>query len=127
MSKTITNGIRIEVKSSFLPERSNPPKPLFIFAYHITIKNEGDQPAELKDRYWHITDANGNIEEIRGPGVVGNHPRLQENETFEYTSFCPLPTAFGVMKGSFRMMRDNGESFEAKIEPFKLSVPFSVN
>lgn len=127
MPSTVTNGIRIDVKSSFLPERSNPPKPLYVFAYHITIVNDSEQPAELKDRYWHITDANGNIEEIRGPGVVGNQPRLKKNESFEYTSFCPLPTAFGVMKGSFRMVRDTGESFEAKIEPFKLSVPFSVN
>lgn len=127
MAGTVTNGIRIEVKSSFLPERSHPPKPLFVFAYHIIITNEGALPAELKDRYWHITDGNGNIEEIRGPGVVGNQPRLQKNEVFEYTSFCPIPTAFGVMKGYFRMVRDNGESFQAIIEPFKLSVPFSVN
>lgn len=127
MPSTVTNGIRIDVKSSFLPERSNPPKPLYVFAYHIAIVNDSEQPVELKDRYWHITDANGNIEEIRGPGVVGNQPRLKKNESFEYTSFCPLPTAFGVMKGSFRMVRDTGESFEAKIEPFKLSVPFSVN
>ncbi|MBT3216749.1 MAG: Co2+/Mg2+ efflux protein ApaG [Candidatus Marinimicrobia bacterium] len=127
MATTITNGIRIEVKSSFLPERSNPPKPLFVFAYHITITNDGNHPVKLKDRYWHITDANGNIEEIRGPGVVGNQPRLQNNDIFEYTSYCPLPTAFGVMKGAFRMIRDSGESFLAKIDPFKLSVPFSVN
>ncbi|MDP6533312.1 MAG: Co2+/Mg2+ efflux protein ApaG [Candidatus Marinimicrobia bacterium] len=127
MPGTLTNGIRIEVKSSFLPERSNPPKPLYVFAYHITISNEGDQSAELRDRYWHITDANGNIEEIRGPGVVGNRPKLHKNESFEYTSFCPLPTAFGVIRGSFRMLRENGESFEAIIDPFKLSVPFSVN
>lgn len=127
MSKTVTNGIRIEVKASYLPERSEPPRPLYFFAYHITITNEGDVAAQLKDRYWHITDSNGDVEEIRGPGVVGHQPHLKKGESFEYTSFCPLQTEFGVMKGKFRMVRDNGESFDARIEPFKLAVPFSVN
>lgn len=127
MAEAVTHGIRIEVKASYLPERSNPPRPLYFFAYHITITNEGDSAAQLKDRFWHITDANGDVEEIRGPGVVGHQPHLNTGESFEYTSFCPLPTEFGVMRGAFRMVRDNGECFDARIDPFKLAVPFSVN
>ena len=74
-----------------------------------------------------ITDAEGNVEEVRGPGVVGYQPRLEPGESFNYTSFCPLMTEFGVMHGMFNMIRDGGEKFDALIKPFKLAVPFSVN
>lgn len=127
MSNTISKGIRIRVEPEYLPQRSDPTKPIYYFAYHITISNESEKTTQLISRYWHITDSNGNVEEIRGPGVVGKQPRLKSGESFEYTSFCPLPTEFGVMYGTFRMVRDNGNSFNAKIKPFKLAVPFSVN
>ena len=127
MSDTKTRGIRIVINSEYLPERSNPTKKRFFYAYHITIHNEGSQPAKPLGRYWHITDAEGNVEEVRGPGVVGYQPRLEPGESFDYTSFCPLMTEFGVMHGMFNMVRDDGEKFDALIKPFKLAVPFSVN
>ena len=127
MSKAKNNGIKINVLSEYIPERSNPLKKRYFFAYHITIQNTSNSPAKLISRYWHITDAEGNIEEIRGPGVVGYQPRLTKDESFEYTSFCPLTTEFGVMHGVFYMIRDSGEEFKAIIKPFKLAVPFSIN
>ncbi len=127
MSNTISKGIRIRVEPEYLPQRSDPTKPIYYFAYHISITNESEKIIQLISRYWHITDSNGNVEEIRGPGVVGKQPKLKKGELFKYTSFCPLPTEFGVMYGAFRMARDNGESFNARIKPFKLAVPFSVN
>lgn len=127
MSNTKTKGIRINVEPEYLPRRSDPTKPIYFFAYHITITNESDNNIQLVSRYWHITDSNGNIEEIRGPGVVGKQPNLEAGESFRYTSFCPLPTEFGVMYGTFQMVRSDGISFDARIKPFKLAIPFSVN
>ena len=127
MIVTITNEVRIAVKSNYIPERSDPSKPIYFFAYHINIQNNGSETIQLKNRYWHITDGEGNIEEIRGPGVVGNKPFLKNGESFEYTSFCPLPTEFGVMHGYFEMFCENGKKFNAKISPFRLTVPFSIN
>lgn len=127
MSNTKTKGIRINVEPEYLPRRSDPTKPIYFFAYHIIITNESDDNIQLVSRYWHITDSNGNIEEIRGPGVVGKQPNLEAGESFKYTSFCPLPTEFGVMYGTFQMVRSDGISFDARIKPFKLAIPFSVN
>tara|TARA_Y100000588_G_scaffold386898_1_gene483468 strand:- start:1552 stop:1935 length:384 start_codon:yes stop_codon:yes gene_type:complete len=127
MSKNKNNGIKISVLSEYISERSNPLKKRFFFAYHITIHNESNAPAKLLSRYWNITDADGNVEEVRGPGVVGYQPRLEQGQSFEYTSFCPLTTEFGVMHGIFHMIRDNGKKFDAIIKPFKLAVPFSIN
>ena len=127
MPKNQHDGITINTHSEYISERSNPLKKRFFFAYHIAIKNKGNSPSKLLSRYWHITDAEGNIEEVRGPGVVGHQPRLKQGESFEYTSFCPLKTEFGVMHGKFHMVRDNGQKFDAIIKPFKLAVPFSVN
>jgi len=127
MSKNQNNGIKINVLSEYISERSNPLKKRFFFAYHITIHNESNAPAKLLSRYWNITDADGNVEEVRGPGVVGYQPRLEQGQSFEYTSFCPLTTEFGVMHGIFYMIRDNGKKFDAIIKPFKLAVPFSIN
>lgn len=127
MSQTTTNGIKINVEPEYLPRRSDPTKPVFCFAYHITITNESNEKMQLVSRYWNITDSNGNTEEIRGPGVVGKTPSLGLGESFKYTSFCPLPTEFGVMHGSFKMISKNGNSFNAKIKPFKLAIPFSIN
>ncbi len=127
MSDTTTKGIRINVEPEYLPNRSDPTKPIYCFAYHITITNETSEKTQLISRYWHITDSNGNIEEIRGPGVAGKQPTLSQGESFKYTSLCPIPTEFGVMHGSFKMVTKEGDSFEAKIKPFKLAIPFSVN
>ncbi|MBL7012818.1 MAG: Co2+/Mg2+ efflux protein ApaG [Candidatus Marinimicrobia bacterium] len=120
-------NIKINVKSKYHPERSNPHRNEYFFSYHITIINIGEKTTQLISRYWHITDGKGRIEEVRGPGVVGEQPRLKKGEQFGYTSFCPLPTPFGVMKGAFTMVDDKGSSFDVPISPFQLATPEILN
>jgi|TARA_B100001758_G_scaffold30268_1_gene21638 Uncharacterized protein affecting Mg2+/Co2+ transport len=127
MIKTSTRFTKIEVSPNYVPSRSDLSKPIFFFSYHIKITNISNDTIQLHSRYWNITDGNGNVEEIRGPGVVGRQPHIKSGETFEYTSYCPLPTNFGVMHGYFEMINDNGTIFNAKISPFRLTTPFSVN
>lgn len=127
MSVTTTNGIRVEVVSAYLPERSSPRQRQYLFAYHVTIANVGEETAQLQSRRWVITDGNGEVQTVEGPGVVGEQPVLEPGTTFDYTSFCPLTTAFGTMHGHYVMIRPGGESFEAQIAPFMLAVPNAVN
>ena len=127
MIKTNSQSISIAVSPNYLPSRSDLSKPIFFFSYSILIKNNSGETVQLRSRYWNITDGNGNVEEIRGPGVVGKQPIIKNGEIFEYTSYCPLPTDFGVMHGYFEMITDNGKKFKAKIAPFRLSIPHSVN
>ena len=127
MIKTSTRFTKIEVSPNYVPSRSDLSKPIFFFSYHIKITNISNDTIQLHSRYWNITDGNGNVEEIRGPGVVGRQPHIKSGETFEYTSYCPLPTNFGVMHGYFEMINNNGTIFNAKISPFRLTAPFSVN
>jgi len=121
------NSVEITVKPNYVPERSNPVRSYYLFSYHITILNNGSNPIELLSRYWHITDGQGNTEDIHGPGVVGEQPKLSRGEYFEYTSFCPLPTPMGFMEGSFRMMDDSGNEFDTIIKPFRLVAPQVLN
>ncbi|MFP5246923.1 MAG: Co2+/Mg2+ efflux protein ApaG [Thermoanaerobaculia bacterium] len=125
MSDTTTRGIRIEVESEYLADRSE--RDTYYFAYHVRISNVGREPAQLLSREWIITDADGNVERVQGPGVVGEFPLLHPGEAFEYTSFCPLPTAMGTMHGSYTMRIAGGETFDAEISPFTLAVPGVVN
>ncbi len=97
------------------------------FLYRIRISNNGPDPVQLLNRHWVITDANGNVEEVRGPGVIGEQPQLAPGESFEYTSFCPLSTPFGTMEGSYEMVTEQGEHFLANIGLFTLSQPMAVN
>ncbi len=127
MSDTTTRGIRIEVESVYVAERSDPPAGYFFFAYHVTITNVGETTAQLISREWIITDSDANTERVEGPGVVGKQPVLAPGESFEYTSFCPLRTSFGSMQGNYTMKTDSGETFEARIEAFTLEVPGVVN
>ncbi len=127
MSNAVTNGIRIIVTPEYVPRRSDPTKSVYLFAYHIKITNESKKSVQLLSRYWNITDSKGNVEEIRGPGVIGKKPQLKSGESFEYTSYCPLSSEFGMMHGFFKMVRDDGFVFDANINPFKLAIPFSVN
>ena len=127
MIKTNSKSISIEVSPNYLPSRSDLSKPIFFFSYSILIKNTSGETVQLRSRYWNITDGNGNVEEIRGPGVVGKQPFIKNGEIFEYTSYCPLPTDFGVMHGYFEMIAENGRKFNAKISPFRLSTPHSIN
>jgi ApaG protein len=127
VSDTTTNGIRVQVKASYLPAMSSPREQQYHFAYQITITNNGDETAQLISRHWIITDADGEVQEVRGPGVVGEQPVLPPGGSFEYTSYCPLKTNVGTMHGSYQMVRANGEAFEARIAPFTLAVPNALN
>lgn len=127
VSDTTTHGIRIQVKAMFLPDRSAPRQNQYHFAYHITISNVGDQAARLVSRHWVITDAEGDVQEVRGEGVVGEQPVLQPGTAFEYTSYCPLKTNVGTMHGTYQMVRPDGETFDARIAPFTLAVPNALN
>ncbi|HEY0973035.1 MAG TPA: Co2+/Mg2+ efflux protein ApaG [Solimonas sp.] len=128
MSETVTRGIRILVQPRYVPEQSEPTAQQYLFAYHITIRNEGEEPAQLLSRHWVITDGEGKTDEVRGPGVVGHQPLLKPGEAFEYTSGCPLTTPVGSMHGSYTMeLPERGERFEARIAPFTLAVPRALN
>jgi ApaG protein len=122
-----TRGVRIQVKSRFVSERSSVDHGTWFFAYTVLITNESATTVQLMSRHWIITNADGHVEEVRGPGVVGAQPVLQPGESFEYTSGCPLPTAFGTMHGSYQMVTEDGERFDADIAPFSLSMPYAVN
>ena len=122
-----TRGILVEVDSTYVPERSEPLRRRWFFAYHIRITNQGDEVVQLISRHWVITDAHGEVEEVVGPGVVGEQPTLAPGEAFDYTSFCPLPTPFGTMRGSYQMVTRDGEAFEVEIASFELSQPLPVN
>jgi len=123
----VTEGIRVIVRSRYEEDRSAPEESYYFFSYTIQILNEGSQPAQLWSRRWLITDGDGNQEVVEGPGVVGHQPLLAPGESFEYTSFCPLPTQVGAMEGSYRMLTPEGGQFEAAIAPFTLAVPAAVN
>lgn len=127
MSNSITQGIRVIVKTQYLTERSNPAAKQYAFAYTVRIRNEGTRPAQLKSRHWIITDANSNVQEVRGDGVVGAQPMLRPGEEFEYTSWCLIPTPQGTMHGTYQMQREDGTSFDAEIAAFSLLVPNSLN
>jgi ApaG protein len=127
MSTAVTDGIRVEVKSDYRPERSEPGRRRWLFTYTVTISNEGTSAAQLMTRHWVIVDGTGHREEVRGDGVVGHQPRLEPGQSFEYTSFCVLQTSHGSMRGSYQMVRDDGARFDATIAPFALVVPQLVN
>jgi ApaG protein len=127
MSDTTTRGIRVQVTSSYLPERSSPRDCQYLFAYHIRISNVGAETAQLVSREWIITSADGEVERVKGPGVVGEQPVLTPGSSFEYTSYCPLKTSVGSMQGSYQMMTADGEKFEAQIAPFTLAAPHALH
>src|SRR5712692_6064060 len=127
MGHTTTEGIRITLKPAYWPERSSPESSQYAFMYTVEISNIGTEAAQLKSRHWIITDANGKVEEVRGLGVVGKQPRLSPGESFEYTSWAMLRTPFGSMRGSYAMVRPNGEVFEAKIAEFALTQPHALH
>src|SRR5713226_6370730 len=127
MSSAVTRGIRVTVKSQYLQERSSPASGQYAFAYTVRIANEGSETAQLRSRHWIITDGDGKVQEVRGDGVVGAQPVLRPGQQFEYTSWCVLPTPHGSMHGSYQMVRENGDEFDAQIAPFPLALPYSLN
>jgi ApaG protein len=118
-----TRAIEITVKPFYLEEQSEPDDSHFVFAYHIRIQNNGRDVVQLLNRYWQITDGLGRIQEVRGPGVVGEQPVLRPGEAFEYTSGCPLNTATGIMVGTYEMETLDGERFDVDIPAFSLDAP----
>ncbi|MSR18759.1 MAG: Co2+/Mg2+ efflux protein ApaG [Phycisphaerales bacterium] len=122
-STAITDGVRVTVVPKYLPSHSDPAHDRFIFNYHVTIANESAAPVRLRSRQWIITDGEGNRHEVNGMGVIGQFPLLAAQEHFEYSSFCPLPTSWGTMEGSYLMEREDGVAFEVPIARFYLVSP----
>ncbi len=119
----VTRGVRVLVKPAFLEDQSDPEAGRYLWSYTVTIENQGAETVQLMSRYWHISDAAGRIQEVRGPGVVGAQPIIEPGQVFEYTSGCPLPTASGAMSGRYQMRAASGEAFEAEIPLFLLESP----
>jgi ApaG protein len=124
MYKATTQGIRVCVEPRFVEEESQPEKRKFFFAYTVEITNMSTERVQLRSRHWRIIDGEGNIQEVRGAGVVGEQPTLGPGESFTYTSGCPLTTPDGTMQGSYTMIADSGETFRAEIPAFSLDSPF---
>ena len=119
--------IKIKAISHFVKDRSAPENYIFLFSYDIKIKNISDSEVQLLSRYWHIQDGDGKIEEVRGSGVIGLQPLIKPNENFEYSSFCPLKTPFGMMRGTYQMKLNSEEIFDVTIPAFSLHANKHIN
>ena len=115
--------VGVNVVTAYLPSHSRPDDSQYTFAYTVTISNGSNLPVQLLSRHWIITDADNEVQEVRGEGVVGKQPKIGPGETFTYTSGCPLPTSQGIMSGHYRMATDDGETFEVKVPAFSLDIP----
>lgn len=120
-------NIDVSVETDYVGNQSDPDNARYVFAYTITITNNGSGPAKLLRRHWLITDANGKIQEVRGDGVVGKQPRLEPGDTFSYTSAAMIETPFGYMQGNYYLIADNGVEFDTEIPVFRLSVPHTLH
>jgi ApaG protein len=127
MAEKLPYDVKVAAKCFYLEEQSVPEQSRYVFAYTITIRNEGALPAKLLTRHWVITDANGKIEEVRGQGVVGEQPYLRPGEGFQYTSGAVIETPVGSMHGSYQMRADDGVDFDAEIPMFTLSMPRTLH
>ena len=127
----MTQGKRYEIsvvpKAAYVADQSDPGKDKYVFSYTITITNTGDVAAQLVSRHWIITDGEHRIQEVKGLGVVGQQPLLKPGESFEYTSGASIPTAVGTMRGTYQMRAEDGQTFDAPIPPFTLSVPRTLH
>lgn len=119
-----TRSIEVTVKPMYLDDQSSPSDDHYVWAYWVRIENQGSETVQLRSRYWHITDASGRIQEVRGAGVIGEQPVLEPGQSYEYTSGTPLPTPSGIMLGRYEMESDKGERFEIDIPAFSLDSPF---
>jgi ApaG protein len=126
-SEAVTHGVRVAVESHYAAAQSRPAAGYWLFHYNVRITNEGTRPVQLVSRHWIITDAEGDVQEVKGPGVVGHQPLLEPGESFSYTSGCPLSTPYGTMEGSYRMVAAGGEEFDARVAPFLLTEPYAVH
>lgn len=123
MYSATTREIRVDVEPIFLDDQSQPEAGQFVWAYRVHITNGGAETVQLLSRYWHITDALGRVQEVRGAGVVGEQPVIAPGKTFEYASGTPLGTPSGIMRGAYRVRAASGESFEIEIPAFSLDSP----
>ena len=127
MAQSKRYEITVVPKASFLADQSDPGGDKYVFSYTITITNTGDVAAQLVSRHWFITDAEHRVQEVKGLGVVGQQPLLKPGESFEYTSGASIPTSVGTMHGSYQMRAEDGQTFDAPIPPFTLSVPRTLH
>lgn len=123
MYNKTTHDISVTVQPVYLDEQSSPEENYYVWAYNVKIENSGSGTVQLRSRYWKITDAHGRVQEVRGPGVVGEQPVLGPGESFEYTSGTPLPTSSGFMVGAYQMVSESGEQFDVAIPAFSLDSP----
>ena len=123
MMESVRHRISIDVETTYLDDQSEPREQRYVFAYTITIRNEGEVAAKLLTRHWIITDANGRVQEVRGDGVVGEQPYLKPGQGFRYSSGAVLETPVGTMQGSYQMVADDGARFDAPIPAFRLAMP----
>ena len=123
MYTSVTRSIRVSVEPTFLEDQSSPSENHYVWAYHVRIENRGSETVQLRTRHWRITDSNGQTQEVRGAGVVGEQPRLEPGECFEYTSGTPLPTPSGIMVGSYQTQMETGEVLNVAIPAFSLDSP----
>ncbi len=123
----MTHNVRVEVESQYASDRSQPLQQKWCFYYTVRITNEGTQTVQLISRHWIITNEMDETEEVRGPGVVGEHPVLAPGESFQYTSGCSLKTSTGVMRGTYQMATEDGGRFDVEIAPFSLHEPYTVH
>ena len=123
MYRAVTRNIEVTAEPFYLPDRSDPEESRFVWGYRITIANNSDGTVQLLTRYWHITDGNGKVEEVRGPGVVGEQPVLDPGDSYQYSSGCPLSTPTGFMVGTYTMRDADGALFDVKIPAFSLDLP----
>ena len=126
-SVAVTRNIRVEVISRYSPENSKPFDDEWVFQYTVRITNEGSETVQLVSRHWIITDGLDHVEEVKGPGVVGDQPVLAPGESYKYSSWCPLKTPTGMMRGTYQMIRANGEAFDIEIAAFGLKARYVVN
>lgn len=127
MAEDAMNKIDVEVQPAYIAEQSDPEQKHFVFSYTVTIRNNGTEAARLLTRHWIITDGDGQIQEVKGDGVIGEQPYLQPGEGFQYTSGTFMNTPFGTMQGSYQMITDDGETFDATIPTFRLTVPNTLH
>jgi ApaG protein len=123
MYEAVTHRVKVTVEPAFDPERSDPDQRHYFWRYSIEIANLGDKPVTLMERHWRITDAAGRLQEVRGPGVIGETPTIEPGESFRYTSGCPLTTSSGMMVGEYKMVDPEGRSFKVSIPAFSLDSP----
>lgn len=123
MYSAVTHGIEVQVEPFYIPERSEPAESRYVWGYRITIDNQSEQRVKLLSRYWQIVDGVGKLEEVRGPGVVGDQPELDPGDSYSYTSGCPLTTPSGFMVGQYTMRGEKGDFFDVAIPAFSLDMP----